>query len=132
MRFRHAALRSPLSALRDFRRPARLALPAFFALTLTLGLAGPLWAAGNVSNLHLTASNGIAITDDYPSALAFTPGSHSAGYTLQSVTLKLASAGEGSYNASVTLIVAIRFQAEIRALPWQRCPAAAVELQVLC
>ena len=46
-----------MTPLRDFRRPARLALPAFFALTLTLGLAGPLWA-DSVSNLSLTASNG--------------------------------------------------------------------------
>ena len=42
--------------LLDFRRPVRLALLAFFALTL--GLAGPLWA-DSVSNLSLPASNGI-------------------------------------------------------------------------
>ena len=63
-----SALRSPLSALRsplrDFRRPARLALPALFALTLTLGLAGPLWAAGNVSNLNLSGSDGLQISNN--------------------------------------------------------------------
>ena len=66
----------------------RLALFAFFALTSSL--AGPLWAAtGNVSNLTLTAANGIQISEDYPSAQAFTTGDHSGGYALQSVTLKL-------------------------------------------
>ena len=68
--------------------PRRLALLAFFALSA--GLAGPLWAAtGNVSNLGLTASNGVLITADYPSAQGFTTGDDSAGYTLQSVTLPL-------------------------------------------
>ena len=102
MRFRHAALRSPL---RDFRRPARLALPAFFALTLTLGLAGPLWAAGNVSNLNLSADEGSNVNDHFPAALGFTTGDHSAGYALQSVTLKLklVRSSDGPYAPDVAL-----------------------------
>ena len=53
-----SALRSPLSALRSVTSGVRLALalPAFFALTLTLGLAGyPLLgpAGASVSNLTL-------------------------------------------------------------------------------
>ena len=67
----------------------RLALLAFFALSACL--AGPLWAAtGNVSNLNLTASDGLQILNDYPSAQGFTADDdHGAGYTLQSVTLPL-------------------------------------------
>ena len=89
-----------MTPLRDFRRPARLALPAFFALTLTLGMAGPLWA-DSVSNLTLSDSKGEQITSDYPSAQAFTTGSHSAGYALQSVTLLLAAQVSG--NSTVAL-----------------------------
>ena len=98
-----------MTPLRDFRRPARLALPArglallaFFALTSSL--AGPLWAAtGNVSNLNLTPSNGVQITEPYPSAQGFTTGDDSAGYTLQSVTLPLARANANDAFSPVEL-----------------------------
>ena len=65
----------------------RLALLAF--LPLSFGLAGPLWAAGNVSNLNLSAEQGYSVSETFPSAQGFTTGNHSAGYTLKSVTLKL-------------------------------------------
>ena len=82
--------------------PRRLALLAFFALTSSL--AGPLWAAtGNVSNLNLTTSNGVQITENYPSAQGFTTGDDSAGYTLQSVTLPLARANANDVSPTVEL-----------------------------
>ena len=77
----------------------RLALLAF--LPLSLGLAGPVWASGNVSNLNLTPEDGFIISRQYPSALSFTTGNHSAGYTLQSVTLLLKSTN--SDNVTVAL-----------------------------
>ena len=81
--------------------PRFLALLAFFALTA--GLASPLWAAtGNVSNLNLTASRGIAITAIYPSAQAFRTGTDSDVYALESVTLKLGTQISGS-NTSPTV-----------------------------
>ena len=83
----NAVSMSPLRSVTSVVRQ-RLALLAFFALSA--GLAGPLWAAtGNVSNLSLSPSDGFAVTETFPSALAFTTGNHSAGYTLKSVTLKL-------------------------------------------
>ncbi len=74
--------------------PRRLTLLALFALTS--GLAGPLWAAGNVSNLSLSPVDGLTVTDAFPSAQGFTTGNHSAGYTLKSVTLKLKRQRSGS------------------------------------
>ena len=65
-----------------------------------MGLAGPLWAAtGNVSNLNLDATKGIVVTDSFPSSQAFTTGSNSSGYVLQSVTLKLALQRTGDNNS---------------------------------
>ena len=105
-----SALRSPLSALRsllrDFRRPARLALPAFFALTLTLGMAGPLWA-DSVSNLSLTPNEGISISETYPSGQGFTTGTNSNGYTLQSITLKLKADSGTNTLPDVTLLSSV-------------------------
>ena len=60
-----------------------------------MGLAGPLWANGNVSNLSLTATEGLAVQNAYPSAQAFTTGSNSAGYTLTSVTVKIRNTSGG-------------------------------------
>ena len=81
----------------------RLALLSF--LPLSLGLAAPLWAAtGNVSNLNLTVNSGFAISSNYPSALAFTTGSNSTGYTLQSVTLKLKLSALGSDTTGLTYV----------------------------
>ena len=74
-----SALRSPLSALRSVTSVVRrrLALPAFFALTLTLGLAGPLWA-DSVSNLRVSSVQGInPVSFAFPSAQGFTTGSNS-------------------------------------------------------
>ena len=75
---------SPLSRRRAARLLAAAALPA-----LVLGAALPA-AADSVSNLNLAASKGLEIAENYPIAQQFTPESHSVGYTLQSVTLKLA------------------------------------------
>ena len=107
MRFRHAALRSPLSApLHDLRRQARLALSAFFALTLTLSMAGPLWA-DSVSNLSLTPNEGISISETYPSGQGFTTGTNSNGYTLQSITLKLKADSGTNTLPDVTLLSSV-------------------------
>ena len=75
---------SPLSRRCTARLLAAAALPA-----LMLGAALPV-AADSVSNLSLTASKGLEIAENYPVAQGFTPARHSLGYTLQSVTLKLA------------------------------------------
>ena len=98
-----AAPLSPSGVERRTHPIRRLALLACFALTSSL--TGTLWAStGNVSNLNLSAGDGIAIVENYPSALAFTTGSHSAGYNLQSVTLKLADANSrGGETGDVTV-----------------------------
>ena len=53
--------------------------------------------------MDLPVSNGLPITSNYPSALAFTTGSNSTGYTLQSVTLKLKLSITGSQITTVDL-----------------------------
>ena len=68
------------------RTLAAAALPA-----LMLGAALPA-TADSVSNLSLGGSQGPTVTSTFPSAQGFTTGSNSGGYTLTSVTLKLADA----------------------------------------
>ena len=45
--------------------------------------------ADSVSNLSLSSNEGFQVTDDYPSAQGFTTGTNTAGYTLQSITIRL-------------------------------------------
>ena len=85
----HGATKSPVW---------RLALLSF--LPLSLGLAGPVWADGNVRNLNLSGSKGYPITNSFPSAQSFTTGNHSAGYTL------LAMASNFTTESTPNLIVA--------------------------
>ena len=88
-----------MTPLRDFRRPARLALPArglallaFFDADLRPGRP----AVGGDRQRQQPEPDSFKRSADnrppYPSAQGFTTGDDSAGYTLQSVTLPLARA----------------------------------------
>ena len=99
---KHHELRAQNSPPLRRQRAGQLAVLVASSL-LMLGAALPT-AADSVSNLSLTSSKGLQITENYPIAQGFTTGNHSAGYTLQSVTLTLAAQSDGvSWDSTVAL-----------------------------
>ena len=68
----------------------RRTLAALLLLLALAALSAPHPAlADSVSNISLDSNDGLQVSNDYPSAQGFTTGTNTAGYTLQSIIVRL-------------------------------------------
>ena len=67
----------------------RRTLAALLLLLALAALSAAPASADSVSNISLTSNDGLSFNEDYPAAQAFTTYTSTAGYTLQSITIRV-------------------------------------------